>query len=95
MLSLLKQYLAEEKKWKEAGQPIRSPERMAEIHSICRGCPMFRKDGGIIPTYDQCSICKCNLHESHHLLNKIAWATTRCPKDDPEWIEEEGYGGGL
>jgi len=88
MLDLLKQYLAEEKKWKEAGQPIRSPERMAEIHAKCSACPFFNKGGGIVPGYDQCGICKCNLHPSFHLLNKIAWATTHCPKDPPEWVED-------
>ena len=63
---------------------------MKEIYKICEGCPFFKEGGGFLPGYDQCGICQCNLHPSRRMLNKIAWATTRCPKTVPEWTEDTG-----
>jgi hypothetical protein len=82
---LEERYRKERKKWVEAGKPIRSPERMQEIHDICSECPLFKKKGGWLPGYDRCGECQCNLHPSHHTMNKIAWGTTHCPLDDPMW----------
>lgn len=88
IVQLTKQYKKEKKKWKEAGKPLRNPERIAEIYSICSGCPHFEKDGGFVPGYDKCGICQCNLHPSSDHLNKIAWATTKCPAETPLWLPD-------
>lgn len=85
MKEMIARYHAEHKKWVQAGKPMRSPERMGEIHGICGQCPEFLKGHGMIPGYDMCGKCGCNLHPSHHTLNKIAWATTHCPLEEPEW----------
>jgi len=85
MFNLLKQYQKERKKWKEAGKPIRSKERMEEIYSICEKCPFFNKEDGIIFDFDECDICGCNLHPTDTKLNKIAWATTHCPDNPSRW----------
>ena len=85
MVKLLKQFYEEKWKWDEAGQPYRTKERIREIYDICSKCPLFLKKEGFVHGYDKCSKCGCNLHPKHKTLNKIAWATTECPKDDPEW----------
>ena len=87
---LYKRYIKEERKWKEAGKPIRSAEEIERIHSICSKCPLFNKGGGWLPGYDKCSICQCNLHSKYTTMNKIAWATTNCPAEIPLWQAEEG-----
>lgn len=83
------QFLKEKKKWEDAGSPIRTAEEIEAIHKICSECPLFKLGGGWIPGYDRCGKCGCNLHPSHHIFNKIAWGTTRCPDDPPRWIESE------
>lgn len=84
--------MTERKKWIEAGKPMRSEEEIKRIHDLCSQCPMFRKKEGHISGYDKCGICECNLHPTSKTLNKIAWATTECPKDDPEWTAEAPEG---
>ena len=91
MDNLLKQYIEERRKWVLAGKPMRTEDRMAEIHQICSTkCKHFVPGGGLVPGYDRCGICQCNLHPTHTVLNKIAWATTHCPdKEDPKWEEDK------
>jgi len=81
----LTNYWAEHKIWKDAGEPIRDLDTMAEIHSICSTCPLFEKDAGWLPGYDRCGKCHCNLHPTSKTLNKIAWGTTKCPDTPPKW----------
>lgn len=88
MIELYKQFMAEKRKWDEAGQPTRSQERMEEIHKICSDCPLFEKGAGWIWGYDRCGQCKCNLHPNSKTMNKLYWATTRCPLDEPKWKED-------
>ena len=88
MLEKIKQYNKEKKLWKKHGSVIRDADRMLEIYNICQTCPLFGRAGGVVPGYDACTHCGCNLHPSKKQLNKIAWNTTRCPKEDPEWIED-------
>lgn len=85
MFDLVKQYNNEKQKWKEAGKPIRSKERMEELHSICQKCPFFNKGEGMVPGSDECDICGCNLHPSSTTMNKLAWGTTHCPDDPSRW----------
>lgn len=68
---------------------MRSPEEMGEYYAICQACPLFRRGEGYFPGYDLCGECGCNLHPSAETLNKLAWATTKCPKNPPEWPKDE------
>lgn len=90
LTELYRRYKEEERIWKEAGKPMRSPKEMRRIHSICSNCPLFLKGNGWIPGYDKCSDCQCNLHPSAYFMNKIAWATTHCPANPPLWDAEAG-----
>lgn len=83
---LAARYAAERKIWKRAGKPMRTEERMIDIHSnICSQCPFFEPGNGWLPGYDRCGKCLCNLHPTHTTLNKLAWATTHCPDNPERW----------
>ena len=86
-MSLLSQYLEERQQWKSFGSPYRNKEEMSRIFKICAGCEEYIKK---TENSGKCNICKCNLKKDSLLLNKIAWATTKCPKYQPEWIEDLG-----
>lgn len=80
--SLIERYLAERKRWVEAGKPLRHPDEISRIFKICQPCEYFNKTG---KKSGECLICGCHLKEKSKILNKIAWATTHCPKTPPEW----------
>jgi len=89
MPSLIKQaetYLAERKKWAEAGKPMRSQERIEELFNICKECEHFR-------SY-YCGICGCFINKGT-TFNKLAWSSTRCPLEQiskiPKWFEEDDF----
>ena len=88
-MNMITQFLQEERKWHNAGRPYRTAERIKEIHDICTNCPLFEKGRGFVSGYDKCGECGCNLHPTRHALNKIAMATTECPKTDPEWTPDD------
>jgi hypothetical protein len=68
-------------KWKDAGKPVRTDEEIFRIyHEVCKECEYFDND--------KCGICGCRLKPKGHMLNKIAWATEKCPLDPPKWIAE-------
>jgi hypothetical protein len=81
-------YLQARKKWAGAGKPMRSDERIAEVFQICESCPHIipntQDEGG------QCGICGCWLYPQVGLVNKIQWATEKCPLSPPKWDAEEG-----
>jgi len=83
-------FRAERKKWKEAGFPVRSEEKIKEIFNICKSndCGQFIKSS---ETEGQCGICGCYLKDINEGFNKIAWATTICPNDPPFWLPEVGF----
>lgn len=91
LTELYERYAEEKRIWKEAGKPMRSPERMQEIYDICSECPLFLKGKGWLPGYDKCENCQCNLHPSTHTMNKIAWGTTHCPEKPPKWDADEPH----
>jgi hypothetical protein len=90
----IERYKEERQKWIEEGQPVRSPERVEEIfNNYCKPCPKFIP----IPLFSnrgQCGKCSCLLSSDSDKMNKIQWATTRCPLtieedgQEPKWIEE-------
>ncbi len=67
-------------KWIAAGRPVRSKERMRELHAICEACPRFHDHA--------CTLCGCPVRRSGVLRNKLAWATESCPDDPPRWEAE-------
>lgn len=83
------QFLKERAKWKAAGSPTRTPEKAQELFNICSNCEHFKKTINK-ENHGQCSICGCSLTPDPKIyFNKIGWATTRCPLEEPKWIEEE------
>jgi hypothetical protein len=69
--------------WNLAGRPMRSQEKIDQIFKEqCEKCEMYNGYA--------CKICGCYINQRKY-LNKIAWATTRCPGNPPKWIEEEGF----
>ncbi len=86
----IKLYREEKKKWIEANEPVRTDEKVLELYNICADCenytplPLFKDRG-------QCKICTCLLSKDGDRMNKLRWATTKCPLEEPKWLEEEEY----
>lgn len=76
-------YLKERAEWIKAGKPMRPEAEVSRIFKEeCSPCDKFRSMpmiGG------QCKLCGCFLHHSKKTANKLAWATTSCPKSPPKW----------
>lgn len=68
------------KRWKDAGSPVRSQERIEEIHAThCRPCPHFTEK-------QTCDLCGCRVRNSGKAwLNKIAMGTERCEGTPCRW----------
>lgn len=65
-------------RWRAAGRPLRSPERIEELFNFCTECP----SESFIPTgvdTGRCVECGCWLKRSTTFLNKLAWPTEACP----------------
>ncbi|MEM3063387.1 MAG: hypothetical protein QW303_07580 [Nitrososphaerota archaeon] len=78
-------FLKELKHWQDNNMPLRKKENIVQIFDICKNCEHFEhkyQDTG------HCKICGCRLTSDQEFLNKIAWATTKCPLDPPKWTEE-------
>lgn len=90
LLKIAQRFLEERKKWKQAGAPTRSSERIQELFNICSSneCGQYIK---ITDNHGQCGICQCHLKVGSVNLNKLAYATTRCPHDPPFWVEEDEF----
>ena len=78
-------FAVEAAKWVKAGRPYREPDKVKEIYQICLTCEHYEPQG---PGRGECRECGCKLREESVMLNKIAWATTRCPLEEPKWEEE-------
>lgn len=86
LYNMANEYAVERLIWSKAGRPYRTTERMLEIYNICASCEHFNNNS--------CGICGCNLHPTEKILpNKIAWATTECPLEEPKWRAD--YDGNL
>jgi len=68
-------------RWVAAGSPVRSEERIREIHAICEGCDKYFEQR---PGWGKCKVCRCRLNITGK-LNKILMATESCPKIPPLW----------
>ncbi len=84
----LELYRQEKEEWKSQGKPTRSDERVAELHAICAPCDQYIKIP-LVEDRGQCAVCSCLLSKDGDYMNKLRWATTKCPLD--KWKEEEGY----
>lgn len=86
----LNRYRLEKKIWKNSGQPVRSDERVAELYNICINCENYIPIP-LLTDRGQCAICTCLLSKDSDRMNKLRWATTKCPLPEPKWVEEEGF----
>jgi hypothetical protein len=80
-------YRQEKKQWKEAGEPVRSDERVKELYNICASCEHYIPLP-VLENRGQCAVCTCLLSVDDDRLNKLRWATTRCPLEEPKWTED-------
>lgn len=83
IISLTKRYTKEREVWVNAGKPLRTPEEIERIFTICSACPFFFANSS---ASGSCSICGCQIKKRGKLMNKAAWATTECPKTPSEWL---------
>jgi len=85
LMTRAKNYLAARKIWVAAGKPLREDEEIKRIYNThCKNCKYYTNNGYA------CSQCGCYINDTNG-WNKIAWATTHCPLDPPEWQEEAAY----
>ncbi len=88
MIPDINQYRQEKEKWKAAGKPERTDERVAEIYDThCAPCENYIPIP-LLTNRGQCGICSCLLSRDSESANKIRWATTRCPLEEPKWTED-------
>ena len=87
-----KNYVIAYTKWVAAGKPLRTPEKIAELFTICEQCPSV----SFIPISDgigRCAECGCWLKKTETTRNALAWPTKPCPDQHfPNEVEEEPYG---
>ena len=88
MLNKIKQFFIEKTKWKKAGKPYRSDDKIDQLFIICNECDKYQKKDD---NEGSCGVCGCRITNKKELFNKIAWATTKCPLEDPRWIEEPEF----
>jgi hypothetical protein len=85
----INKYREEKEQWKAAGQPVRSDERVEELYNICEACEHYIPVP-LVQDRGQCEICTCLLSKDGDRMNKLRWATTKCPLPEPKWTEEPG-----
>ena len=64
-------------RWTAAGFPKRTPEEVANLFAICKACPKFKP--GKTDESGSCSKCGCQLGAGNAVVNKLLWATEKCP----------------
>jgi len=66
-------------RWKLAGSPTRSPEEIRRLWLTCCGpCVHYHQD------LEQCTICNCYVRDETDMkVNKLVYATERCPLKEP------------
>lgn len=71
-------------RWKLAGEPMRTPEEIEQIHRICEDCEFYHT--AKLDNRSQCLLCGCSVNKHPDgLNNKIAMATEVCPHKPPLW----------
>jgi hypothetical protein len=85
MLDKAQQYLTERGKWVQYGKPLRTPERIEELYNICIECEQYEPKKENV---GNCALCGCYVRKAGKNMNKLSYATTRCPLEEPKWIEE-------
>lgn len=77
-MGLIFRFLKEYIKWFLKGKPFRSDKEMDRIFGICEKCPEFERYAPGC-TFGNCKVCGCHIDKNDKSMNKIAWATTKCP----------------
>lgn len=88
MFDRVKQFFIERAKWKKAGSPRRTNKEINILFDICKSCDEYKKKNDI---EGKCGLCGCRLTNVKSYWNKLTWATTRCPLDEPKWLEQPAY----
>lgn len=88
MFKKIYNFALEQRKWQKAGRPYRTDSQILQLYSICSGCEHFLSSGKCEYCGGNCQICGCRISPIKEIFNKLAWATTSCPLDDPKWKEE-------
>lgn len=61
------------------GAPVlATPEQLAARAALCRACAHYRADG-------RCALCGCCAARGGLVLDKVKYATERCPATPPKW----------
>jgi uncharacterized paraquat-inducible protein A len=74
-------------RWKLAGSPMRSQQRVDELLSVCQACPqLVDRD----TAQQRCGRCGCpvNARTDEPTSNKLAMATESCPLAEPKWTAD-------
>lgn len=72
-------------KWKLAGSPVRTPDRVAGLLAICQTCE-FLLDAGT--SNQRCGKCGCPVNDKLTNRNKLYLATESCPLEEPRWTAD-------
>ena len=90
MFESIGRFMLERAKWKKRGKPLRNEQKIKELFAICSSneCQNYISK---TESAGKCNICGCRLHITDLIMNKLAWSTTRCPLEEPKWIEEPGF----
>jgi hypothetical protein len=74
-------YLSSRREWVDAGKPMRPEDKVKKIFEVkCKVCKHYNGSS--------CNVCGCFVNDGMN-VNKIAWATTECPDDPPQWGKEK------
>jgi hypothetical protein len=77
-------------RWKAAGKPMRSPDRVQELYNtFCNPpgnpCDHYVRRG---PGIGKCALCGCSIKNKGQFLNKLARATDSCPDAPPKFTAD-------
>lgn len=72
-------------RWKLAGSPVRTQQRVDELLAICEQCPHLARKPKL-----HCGVCGCPISDrvDQPTKNKLALATESCPLDPPRWTAD-------
>ena len=85
-----KRYKKEHKQWVQNGKHYRSSEYIQYLYNkFCKDCEHNIQD----EEDNICDICGCFIGHQNMTMNKLAWITTSCPDDPPQWTPQTSYPG--
>lgn len=77
-ITMFNRFMSARHRWTKAGKPERTDEEVAEIYdTFCKPCKFFTGTG--------CKLCGCLINRERRHMNKLRWATEKCPHTPPFW----------